>query len=253
MENPTNRFKAALKRGERQIGFWNTIPDPSVVEALSTLNYDWLLIDTEHTPIDPPNVMSLLQAAAPYDVTPIVRPVVNDTALIKRYLDIGAQTLLVPFVQTVDEAKAAVAACRYAPEGVRGIGGSTRASRFGQIKDYATIASSEICLLVQVETVEAMKILEKIAKVDGIDGVFIGPGDLSASMGLPGQANHPKVVEACLDAIKRLKKIGVPAGILCQDDLLAKGYIDAGALFTAVGVDLPLLVRGAETKWAGFL
>ena len=253
MENPKNRFKAALKRGERQIGFWNTIPDPSVVEALATLSFDWLLIDTEHTPVEASSVMSLLQAAAPYDVTTIVRPVVNDTSLIKRYLDMGAQTLLVPFVQSVDEAKAAVAACRYAPDGVRGIGGSTRASRFGQIKDYAANASSEICLLVQVETVEAMKSLEKIAKVDGIDGVFIGPGDLSASMGLPGQPNNPKVVEACLDAIKRLKKVGVPAGILCQDDILAKNYIDAGALFTAVGVDLPLLVRSAETKWAGFL
>ena len=253
MDNPVNKFKAALKRGERQIGFWNTIPDPSVVEALATLSYDWLLIDTEHTPVEASKVMTLLQAAAPYDVTCVVRPVSGDTALIKRYLDIGAQTLLVPFVQSVDEAKAVVNACRYAPEGVRGIGGSTRASRFGQIKDYAASAANEICILVQVETVEAMKSLEAIAKVDGIDGVFIGPGDLSASMGLPGQPNHPKVVEACMDAIKRLKKAKVPAGILCQDPIQAKVYIDAGALFTAVGVDLPLLVRTAESTWAAFL
>jgi 4-hydroxy-2-oxoheptanedioate aldolase len=166
--------------------------------------------------------------------------------LIKRYLDIGAQTLLLPFVQNPEEARRAVESTRYPPGGVRGITGSGRASRYGRVKDYLRNASSEICVLVQVETREALKQIEDIASVDGIDGVFIGPNDLSASFGHIGNWGHPEVQAALEDAVKRLKKIGKPAGILTPNEEEAKKFISWGYTFVAVGADLGLLAKNAD-------
>jgi 4-hydroxy-2-oxoheptanedioate aldolase len=246
MDLPRNAFKAALKAGRHQAGLWCTIPDPGVIEAMAGAGYDWIVIDTEHTPTDPALGLSLLQAAAPYPVSAVVRPVVNDTALIKRWLDVGAQTLRLPYVQTPAEAEAAVAACRYGPRGVRGVTGLSRATRYARIPDYLTRAEEEICLLVQVETISALASLEDIAGIDGVHGVFFGPSDLSASMGLLGQPNHPDVIAACLDGIARLQKIGVPAGILTLDQTVTRRYIDAGTSFTALGVDLALMIQAVD-------
>lgn len=242
MRNPVNRFKAALKRGEQQLGIWNTIGGPSVVETLASCGFDWILIDTEHAPVDVNDVMPALQAVAGYPQTSaVVRPAVNDTVLIKRLLDLGAQTLLIPYVQTPQEAEAAVRAMRYGPRGVRGFAGMTRATRFGKVEGYATRAEEELCLLVQVETDGAIDQLEAIAGVEGVDGVFIGPADLAASMGHPGNPGHADVVARIEEAIGRLGAMGVPSGILTLDRAFVRRCMALGTTFTAVGVDHVLL------------
>ncbi len=256
---PVNTFKRALIAGTPQIGLWSVLPSPYISELVAGCGFDWVLLDTEHTPTDVPQMLQQLQAVAgaiPFEggqsSAAVVRPAWNDLVLIKRYLDIGAQTLLLPFVQNADEARAAVRAIRYAPEGVRGMGGSVRASNFGRIKNYIQTANDELCLLVQVETREALDQLEAIASVDGIDGVFIGPADLSASMGHPGNPNHPEVRTAIDNAIDRIRACGKAAGILVVDETWARECIDRGALFVAVGVDLLILARGAEAMAARF-
>ena len=190
MDLPKNAFKAALKAGQRQIGLWVTIPDSGLVEMLAGCGYDWLLLDNEHSAMSAVETLPLLQAAA-YRVTTVVRPGWNDAVEIKKLLDLGAQTLLVPYVQNAEEARAAVAAVRYPPAGMRGVAGLTRASRYGAVADYHRRTQDEICLLVQVETAEALRHIEDIAAVEGVDGIFIGPSDLAASMGYPGQSSHP--------------------------------------------------------------
>jgi len=247
MDLPRNHFKHALAAGGSQIGLWCTLSNAYAAEAVAGAGFDWLLLDTEHSPNDVPIVLTQLQAAAPYPVSCVVRPVVNDTALIKRYLDIGAQTLLIPFVQNVEEAEAAAAAVSYPPKGIRGVSTMTRAGRFGRIPDYVKRAREEICLLVQVETAEALEVLEDIAGVDGIDGVFIGPSDLAASMGHAGNPGHPEVKAAVEDAIARLRAISKPAGILTPDVAFARRCIELGAAFTAVGIDASLMVRAVDT------
>ncbi|MFT5870841.1 MAG: 4-hydroxy-2-oxoheptanedioate aldolase [Paracoccaceae bacterium] len=247
MKNPTNIFKAALKSGKHQLGIWNSIGGPTVVEHLAACGFDWVLIDTEHAPADVADVLPALQAIAGYpDVTAVVRPASNDAVLIKRILDFGAQTLLIPYVQSVGEAEAAVAAIRYAPRGIRGFAGMTRASRFGQVEDYGKRAEEELCLLIQVETQLALDQIEEIATVDGVDGIFIGPADLAASMGHPGNMTHPDVVNAIEDAFARLAKVNVPSGILSLDLAFSKHCIALGTAFTAVDMDLALLDRGAR-------
>lgn len=244
MELPKNRFKAALKAGTHQTGFWNTIAGPIVPEALAVAGFDWIVVDTEHTTTEAFQVHASLQAIAAYpEVSAVVRPVANDPAYIKRYLDMGAQTLMIPYVQSAEEAAAAVHAMRYPPEGMRGMAGGTRASRFGLVKDYMTRAEEELCLIVQVETIDALTRLEEIATVDGVDGVFIGPADLSGSMGHPGNQAHPDVVAAIEDAFRRLKAIGVPSGILTLNEDFAKHLGTLGAGFTAVGTDISSLMR----------
>lgn len=253
MDLPRNAFKAALKAGQRQIGVWCSIPDPNSVELLANCGYDWLLIDTEHTPIESTAAVALLRAAEPYPVTPIVRPGWNDMVDIKRLLDGGAQSLLIPYVQNPDEARAAVAAVRYPPRGMRGVSGLSRASRFGAIKDYNIRAETEICLLLQLETVEAISHLDEICAIDGIDGIFIGPADLAASMGHLGNASHPEVKAKIVDTIQRLTALGMPAGFLSADQEMARAAADAGALFIAVDLDTALLRRAAlarRAEWA---
>lgn len=246
MKVPHNKFKRALAEGRQQIGLWCSIVSPYTVEVVADSGFDWLLLDTEHSPSDPITVLPMLQAAAAYDVTPIVRPASNDTVLIKRYLDLGVQTLLIPYVQSAEEARAAVAATRYPPEGVRGVAGQTRATRFGRVDHYGRGAAAEICLLVQVETVQALTELEAIAAIDGIDGIFIGPADLAASMGHIGELGSTVVKSAVEDALKRICATGKPAGVLSADADFARRCIAAGTTFTAVGADVGILARGSE-------
>jgi len=246
MDMPHNSFKHAIAKGELQIGLWCSLCSPIVAEIVSHSGFDWLLLDTEHSPNEVPDVLAQLQAVQAGTASAIVRPAWNDIVLIKRFLDIGAQTLLVPFVQSADEARRAVEATRYPPGGIRGITGSGRASRYGRVTNYLKNASQEICLLVQVETKSALDRIEEIASVDGIDGVFIGPNDLSASFGHIGNWAHPDVQAALEDAVRRLKKIGKPAGILTPNEEEAKRFIQWGYTFVAVGADLGLLARGAD-------
>jgi 4-hydroxy-2-oxoheptanedioate aldolase len=256
---PTNHFKHALRAGRQQIGLWSTIPSPYVCELISGAGYDWVLLDTEHTPTDVPLMLQQLRAVAAAQPAPdalpthaVVRPAWNDPVLIKRYLDIGAQTLLLPFVQNAQEAQAAVHAIRYAPEGIRGMGGSTRASNFGRTIDYVARAAEELCLLVQVETAEALEQIEAIAAIDGIDGIFIGPADLSASLGYPGQTRHPAVNQAINDAIRRIRACGKAPGILMVDEQRARECLELGAQFVAVALDTILLRDGLDAAAARF-
>jgi len=247
MHMPQNHFKAALQAGRPQIGLWVGLADANAAEALAATGYDWLLIDGEHAPNDPRSVLQQLRAVAPYPVHPVVRPVVGDVALVKQYLDVGAQTLLVPMVDTAEQAAWMVRAMRYAPSGIRGMGAAlARASRYNQVEGYLQQADAQMCLLVQAETTTAMHNLQAIAETDGVDGVFFGPADLSASMGYPGQSGHPEVVQAMLDGIATVRAAGKAPGILMTDPLQARRYLDAGALFVAVGVDVSLLVQAAR-------
>ncbi|MFB9947504.1 aldolase/citrate lyase family protein [Rhizobium puerariae] len=243
---PKNAFKRALQEGRQQIGLWCSLPGGYVAEAVAGSGYDWLLFDTEHSPGDPLTVLGQLQAVAPYPTSAVVRPASNDAVLIKRFLDIGAQTLLIPYVQSAEEARQAVAATRYPPVGIRGVSGLTRATRFGRVKGYAARASEEICLLVQVETGEAIERIEEIAAVEGVDGIFVGPGDLAASLGHAGELNHPDVVEAVENAILRIRRCGKPAGILTADPDFAGRCIALGSTFTAVAIDVGILARTSE-------
>lgn len=245
MELPRNEFKRAIAEGRQQIGLWVTLPSGFTAEALATCGYDWLLFDTEHSVGDPLTVFEQLQAVAPYPVSAVVRPAFNDVVLIKRILDAGAQTLLIPYVQNAEEAKAAVDAMRYPPAGVRGVAGITRATRYGSVKNYQQRASEELCLLVQVETAAALSQIEAIAAIDGIDGMFIGPADLAASMGYPGEASHPEVKAAVEDAIRRIRAAGKPAGILSLDRPFVERCVEVGTVFTAVDVDASILIRHA--------
>lgn len=247
MNTPVNEFKRRLLAGEALDGLWFSSASPVLAEALSLAGFDWMLFDTEHSPVDVASVQPLLQAAAGGTAQAVVRPAWNDKVLIKRVLDIGAQTLLVPFVETPEEAAAAVAATRYPPSGVRGVAGATRASRFGFAADYFARANDEVCVLVQIETQNAMARLEEIAAVPGVDGVFIGPSDLGASMGHLGNPAHPEVQGALEDAARRLKAVGKPSGILAtkvEDALRYRGW---GYAFVAGGTDLGLLTGAART------
>jgi len=246
MDLPRNAFKHAIASGQLQIGLWCSLCSNITAEVVAHSGFDWLLLDTEHSPNELPDVLSQLQAVQTGTAAAIVRPAWNDMVLIKRYLDIGAQSLLIPFVQTAEEARAAVAATRYPPAGVRGITGSGRASRYGRVKDYLKNASREICVLVQVETKSALDQIENIASVEGVDGVFIGPNDLSASFGHIGNWGHAEVQAALKSAVQRLKKIDKPAGILTPNEEEAKRFIEWGYTFVAVGSDLGLLTRNAD-------
>ena len=246
MELPSNKFKHAIRAGQQQLGLWSSLSSNYTVEVIAGAGFDWILLDTEHSPNDLESVLSQLQACAPYATQPVVRVAWNDMVLIKRYLDIGVQSLLIPYVQNADEARAAVAATRYPPEGVRGVAGTTRATRFGRVKNYAKRASEEMCVLVQVETEQALVNIEAICAVEGVDGVFIGPADLHASMGFTGETGNPAVVPMIEDAIRRIAKAGRAPGVLTSVEAEVRRYMAAGCLFTAVGADVGILARGAE-------
>jgi 4-hydroxy-2-oxoheptanedioate aldolase len=254
MDLPRNTFKAVLLEGRAQIGIWCTIAGSDNAEALAGCGFDWMLIDTEHSTVSLDTVKAMLQAAAPYPTQTVVRPGWNDAVEIKRILDAGAMSILVPYVQNAEEAARAVSAVRYPPHGTRGVAGITRASRYGAVDSYTARANDEICLLVQVETAEALTNIEAIAAVPGVDGIFVGPADLAASMGFPGDTSAPEVKAAILDAIRRIRAAGRPAGILSLDPDLLQQAVAAGSVFTAVDVDQAILLRGARAlarQWKG--
>jgi len=245
MKNPQNQFKAGLKTRQTQLGIWNTIGGNTVPELLGGAGFDWVLVDCEHAAIETIEVLPALQAIGQHpETSAVVRVASNDATLFKRVLDMGTQTVMVPYVQTAQEAADAVHAMRYGPSGMRGMAGMTRATRYGKVDDYFTTAEDELCLIVQVETLTGLKNLDAIAKTDGVDGVFIGPADLSASMGLRGQMTHPDVDNAVSTAITRLVEMDVPAGVMALDPDVAGQYLALGASFVAVAVDL-VLIAGA--------
>jgi 4-hydroxy-2-oxoheptanedioate aldolase len=252
MDLPKNAFKAAIKAGKPQIGLWCSIPSNYTAELLAGAGFDWLLLDTEHTPIDIETVITQLQAVAPYPTTPSVRVPWNDRVTIQRYLDIGIQTLLIPQVDTVEEAKAAVAHARFPDAGVRGVAGSTRASRFGRVKNYHVNAHNEICTLIQVESREALNHIEAMAAIDGIDGIFIGPADLHASLGYLGERAHKDIMPVIDDALARIAKTGKAAGILTDSEENARRWLKCGATFVGVGSDVGLLAKNADALAAKF-
>ncbi|MFM0340455.1 4-hydroxy-2-oxoheptanedioate aldolase [Paraburkholderia fungorum] len=246
MHLPQNPFKRALAEGRPQFGLWAALADAYVTELLATAGFDWLLIDNEHAPNDVRSTLAQLQAVAAYASHLVVRPVRSDSALIKQLLDIGAQTLLLPMIDTAEQAAEAVAATRYPPQGIRGVGSAlARASRWNRIPDYLGAASDELCVLVQVETVQGMENLPAIAGVEGVDGVFFGPADLSASMGLLGKPGDERVREAICNGIATVRSAGKSAGVLATDASIAEEYLAAGAVFVAVGTDTGLLSRAA--------
>ena len=252
MDLPRNNFKHALAAGKAQIGLWSSLSNSYCVEVIAGAGYDWILLDTEHSPADLENVLGQLQAAAPYPTEAVVRVPWNDMVTIKRTLDIGARSLLIPYVQTEEEARNAVAYTRYPPHGVRGVAGTTRASRFGRIRGYAKHAHDELCVLLQIETELGLKNLEAIAGVEGVDGVFVGPGDLHASLGYLGETNNPKIVPVIDDALRRIRKAGKAPGILTGVEADAKHWLEVGALFVAVGADVGILARESEKLLAKF-
>jgi len=252
MQTPQNAFKRRLLAKELQIGLWCSLGSNIAAEIVGDSGFDWMLLDTEHAPNEPPDVLAQLQAFAVGTAQVVVRPAWNDAVLIKRLLDIGAQTLLVPFVQNAEEARRAVAACRYPPAGIRGITTGGRASRYGRAASYLKEADQQVCLLVQAETLGAIDRIPEIAAVDGVDGVFVGPSDLSASMGHIGNPLHPEVQRAIETAAKRINDVGKAAGILTSVEADARRYIEWGYRFVAVGTDIGLLARNADALAAAF-
>jgi 4-hydroxy-2-oxoheptanedioate aldolase len=249
-----NSFKAALDAKKSSIGLWLSMADAYLAEVSATAGFDWLLIDGEHAPNDLRSTLSALQAIAPYRSQPVLRLISGDTPLIKQALDIGAKNLLIPMVDTAEQAKALVAATRYPPAGIRGVGSAVgRSSCFSLRTDYLEVADYEVCLMVQAETVTALDNLASICAVDGVDGVFIGPADLAASMGYRGKPGSAPVQAAIEQAMKTIVASGKAAGTLTSDPVLARRYLDLGCTFVAVGVDVLLYAKAARQLAADFM
>ena len=248
MNTPINTFKQALKQGQTQWGFWLGLASPYTAEISAGAGFDWLLIDGEHAPNDIQSVLAQLQAIAPYPTSAVVRPAEGTSVIIKQLLDIGAQSLLIPMVESAAQAAALVQACHYPPHGIRGVGTAlARAAAWGRHHDYLEKANAEICLLLQVESRAGLEALDEIVNTAGVDGVFIGPADLAASLGYLGQPAHPEVKAIIEQALKRIRAAGKSAGILATDQALAEHYRDCGAQFIAVGVDTLVLANGASS------
>ena len=253
MNTPVNGFRTALRGDTPQIGLWVGLANPYSTEICAGAGFDWLALDAEHAPNTIPTLLSQLQTIAAYPVHAVVRAAHADASHIKQLLDIGAETLIVPMIETVEQARAVVRATRYPPEGIRGVGSAlARASRWNRRADYLQRANDEICLLVQAESLAAVENIDAIARVDGIDGVFIGPADLAASMGRRGQPGHADVRAVIARAIAAITAAGKVAGILSGDEALAREFIAAGCRVVAVGVDTTLLSRATSDLAAKF-
>ena len=239
---PVNQFKRRLVEPGVQYGMWISLADPVAAEISAGAGFDWLMIDAEHSPNDLRTLLAQLQAVNGYPVSAVIRPPRADAVIIKQYLDLGAQTILVPMIDTAEQAEEMVRAVLYPPQGIRGVA-SARAARWGRIDDYYRQANDEMCVLVQVETIKGVKNLMDIARVDGVDGVFIGPSDLGAALGHIGDATHPDVREAVVASITAVRAAGKPAGVLSVNPTLAREYRDAGANFVAVGVNTSMLAK----------
>ncbi|KAB1074299.1 HpcH/HpaI aldolase family protein [Methylobacterium planeticum] len=247
-----NRFKAALAENRQQVGLWCSLASPISTEIVAGSGFDWLLLDMEHSANDLRDIYGQLQAMGEGSAHAMVRVPSDEPITIKRILDTGAQSLMIPNIDDADQARRAVAATRYAPRGVRGFSQAPRAARFGRIPDYHARCEAEIFVAVQIESRRALDNLEAIAGVEGVDGVFIGPGDLSTSLGYLGQQNHPEVVRVVEDTIRRIRLTGKAAGILTANEELAQRYVAAGTRFTAIGSDMGLLARSSEALAARF-
>lgn len=249
-----NRFKKAIAQKQTQIGLWLGLADPYVAEIAAGAGFDWLLIDGEHAPNDLRTILSQLQAVAAYpDAHPIVRPVNGAPALLKQLLDVGCKTLLIPMVETAEQAQALVSAVRYPPHGIRGVGTAlARAAGWGRDTSYLESANDDVCLLLQVETAKGLENLEAIAAVDGVDGVFIGPADLAASLGYLGQPGHPEVTRVVGKALQDVARFGKAPGILALAPDLVQVYMDFGAVFVAVGVDTVIYAHATSSLAAQY-
>jgi 4-hydroxy-2-oxoheptanedioate aldolase len=253
MPAPRNTFKAALTEKRRQIGLWLALASPYSAEILGGAGYDWLLIDGEHAPNDIPLMTAQLQALKGLPSHPVIRAPIGEAWLLKQILDIGAQTVLVPMIESGEQARAMVRAVRYPPQGVRGVGAAlARASAFNRIPDYLQTANDEVSLLLQIESRAGLAALDEIATTVGVDGVFIGPADLAADMGFLGKPGAPEVQEAVEAALIRIQAHGKAAGILTADQSLAKRYLELGATFVAIGNDVSLLANGASRLLSDF-
>jgi len=247
MDLPLNHFKRAITSGKTPIGAWLMSGAPSTAEALGCVGFDFLVVDMEHTPIDTPQMIGILQAIAGTPAQAVVRPPWNDMVMVKRAMDAGAQSLLFPFVQNAEEAKRAVASTRYPPQGVRGVAGAHRGARYGTIPDYLKRANAEICVIVQIETLPALAKLEEIAAVPGVDSIFVGPADLSASMGFLGDIGNPAVHEKLKGAAQACKRLNKPVGIIGMNADIAGKFVEYGFSWVAVGSDIAYVVsRGQE-------
>ncbi|WP_240229381.1 4-hydroxy-2-oxoheptanedioate aldolase [Devosia lacusdianchii] len=253
MPAPRNAFKSALQKHEKQIGLWLGLANAYTAEICAGAGFDWLVVDGEHAPNDLPIMVAQLQAIAASGVRPVVRAPIGETWIIKQLLDIGAQTILVPMVESAAQARELVRAVNYPPMGIRGVGAAmARASAFNRIPDYLTTANDEVCLVVQLESQVGLTALEEIAAVEGVEGIFIGPSDLAADMGYLGRPGEPAVQAAVEDGIARILKAGKPAGILTADTTLAARYLELGASFVAVGTDVTLFSQATSALAAKF-
>ncbi len=250
MKMQPNAFLTAIREGHQQIGLWVSLSHNYAAEVVASAGYDWLLVDMEHAPSDMSTVLGQLQAIAPHRSTAIVRPPWNDTVMIKRLLDLGAPGLLFPMVQSVAEAQAAVAACRYPPGGVRGVAGSIRANNFGRITDYYARADDQTAVIVQVETQSAVAQSLEIGQVDGVDAVFFGPADIAADMGLLGKHMSDEVWNLILPVARKLMDAGIPVGTLVTDPAFAQKLLAEGFTFVACGTDTNLLAKAADALLA---
>ncbi|UXN31887.1 aldolase/citrate lyase family protein [Glutamicibacter sp. M10] len=251
---PDPSLKDALRDADHSlVGIWVCSASPLIAEICAGAGFDWLFIDGEHSPNDLQSILAQLQAVRSYPVVPVVRPAVNDPVVIKQFLDLGVQSLIIPMVNDAQQAAAAVAACQYPPKGVRGVGSAlARSARWNRIPDYLTRADDTITIMVQIEAEQAVANVEEILATDGVDGIFIGPSDLAASMGVIGQQNHPEVVDAVIKSINVAKAAGKYAGVNAFDQKTARTYMEAGADFVGVGADVALLARATEALAASF-
>lgn len=246
MKLASNPFTKALSEGKQQIGLWVSLCSPFAAEVVAHSAYDWVLVDMEHTPNDLQSVMGQLQVFSGFNSTAIVRPQWNDPVLVKRLLDIGAPGLLFPMIQSVEEAEQAVASTRYPPRGIRGMGGTTRANAFGRISDYSSRIEDETAVLLQIETRVALEQTEHIAAVDGVTGIFFGPADIAADIGLIGKPLDKAVWDLILPQAKKLISKGIPVGTLVGDPDFAADLLQQGFSFVACGSDLGLLAKSSD-------
>jgi 4-hydroxy-2-oxoheptanedioate aldolase len=249
---PRNTFKQALSRCERQVGLWCAMASPVAAEILGGAGFDWIVVDGEHAPNDISTLLPQLQAMRGGTAEPVFRVPWNEPVIIKRALDVGVRTLLIPFVQNAEEARKAVAATRYPPLGVRGVAVTVRANDYGRIQAYHRNAHLDTCVLVQLETRIALKEIEAVAALEGVDGIFIGPSDLAAALGHLGNPKHPDVQAAIKDAAKRIRAKGKSAGTLVGNAADGDVLFEMGYNFVAVGSDGSILARGAENLAARF-
>ena len=241
-----NSFKRRLLAGERLIGCWCSLANPITTEVLGVAGFDWILLDGEHSPNDVISFIPQLMALKDSVSAPVVRPSWNNPVELKRLLDGGFYNFLIPFIESAEEAKRAVAATRYPPQGFRGVSVSQRSNKFGSVKDYFTGINDQLCVMVQIESRKGVEAVAEIAKVDGIDGIFVGPSDLAAGFGHLGNASHPEVQAAMAQIVAAAKAAGKPIGILAPVEADARRYMEQGITFVAVGSDLGVFRSGTQ-------